>query len=141
MNSTGIKAFDTTVQTTNLWLKDVMDELGWDDRYRAYHALRTVLHALRDRLTVSEAVDLAAQLPMLVRGFYYEGWRPSETPLRERKKQDFLAHIAAAYRDEPLTDFEAIARAVFKVLARHVTKGEIKDIKGILPAELRAMWP
>jgi uncharacterized protein (DUF2267 family) len=31
-----------------------------------------VLHALRDRLTVEEASDLAAQLPMLIRGLYYE---------------------------------------------------------------------
>jgi uncharacterized protein (DUF2267 family) len=141
MNPTGIKAFDSTVQTTNVWLKDLMEELGWEDRYRAYHALRAVLHALRDRLTAGEAVDLAAQLPMLVRGFYYEGWRPSETPLRERKKADFLAHIAAAYRDEPHTDVEAVARAVFRVLAKHVTAGEVKDVKSMLPAELRAMWP
>ena len=60
-----IGAIESTVHLTNLWLQELMEELGWRDRQRAYHALRVVLHALRDRLTVAEAVDLGAQLPML----------------------------------------------------------------------------
>lgn len=74
---TGVSALDTTIQKTNIWLKEVMDELESDDRHRAYLALRSVLHSLRDRLTVEEATDLGAQLPILVRGFYYDAWNPS----------------------------------------------------------------
>jgi len=76
MSQTGVAAFDSTIQTTNVWLHDIMERLGWQDRHRAYHALRAVLHALRDRLPVDQAAALGAQLPMLVRGFYYEGWHP-----------------------------------------------------------------
>ena len=71
--STGIDAFDNTLQLTNLWLQDLMTRLGTGDRHLAYLALRTTRHALRDRLAVDEAALLGAQLPMLVRRLYYEG--------------------------------------------------------------------
>jgi hypothetical protein len=36
-----------------------------------------MLHVLRDRLTIQEAVQPGAQLPMLIRGLYWEGWDPA----------------------------------------------------------------
>ncbi|HMB03876.1 MAG TPA: DUF2267 domain-containing protein [Isosphaeraceae bacterium] len=141
MNQATHAPFEGTYQTTNAWLKELMEELDWQDRHRAYRALRAVLHALRDRLTVEETADLGAQLPMLIRGLYYEGWTPSGKPVKERKKEDFLAHIEAAFRDDPAIFSEAVAGAVFKVLQRHVSAGEIGDVKQILPAQIRALWP
>ncbi len=136
-----LSLFDMTLEKTNLWIREVMRELGWKDRHRAYLALRGVLHALRDRLQADEAVHLGAQLPMLVRGFYYEGWRPSETPKKERHREQFLEHVREAFpRDEEI-DSERVARAVFAVLARRVTEGEIGDVKGMMPEEVRELWP
>jgi uncharacterized protein (DUF2267 family) len=77
---------------------------------------------------------------MLVRGFYYEGWKPADTPRKERHKEDFLAHVKHDFRSDEHMDAEQIVRAVFRVLARHISEGEIKDIQLILPAELRALW-
>jgi uncharacterized protein (DUF2267 family) len=141
MTTGEVEVIETTVQKTHLWLKEIAEELGTPDRHRAYRALRAVLHALRDRLTVDEAAQLGAQLPMLVRGIYYEGWDPSHKPLKERHKEEFLAHIRRDFRDEPAVDAEQLARAVFAVLARRVTEGEIEDVKHILPKELRELWP
>lgn len=142
MSTTGLEAFDATLQKTNIWLSDLMRELGWEgERQRAYLALRSVLHALRDRLTVEEALDLGAQLPMLVRGFYYEGWKTTGKPLKERRLEDFLAHIKHDFRNDDRMDTEAIARAVFTVIARHASAGEVEDVKRVLPAELRSLWP
>src|SRR5467141_274788 len=131
-------AFDTTLYTTHVWINELMDLLGWpDEPHRAYLVLRGVLHALRDRLSVDEAACLAAQLPMLVRGFYYEGWHPHGKPLRERHKEEFLAHIRAELRQDKDLDIEQAARAVFQLLANHIAAGEIEKLKSTLPAEIR----
>jgi uncharacterized protein (DUF2267 family) len=140
MSQTSLTPFESTLQTTNIWLNDIVEQLGWQDRYRAFHALRAVLHALRDRLTVDQAAALAAQLPMLVRGFYYEGWHPHGKPVKERHKEEFLAHVAAAFPGDPEIDPEQVTRAVFAVLAKHVTAGEIIAVEHSLPTELRRLW-
>jgi uncharacterized protein (DUF2267 family) len=140
MSPSSVPAFDSTMQTTNVWLHDIMDRLGWRERARAYHALRAVLHALRDRLQVEQAAALGAQLPMLIRGIYYEGWHPHGKPLKERKKDEFLAHIAHDLRGTLEGEPETIARTVFQVLAKHVTPGEVQHVKLAMPRELRDLW-
>jgi uncharacterized protein (DUF2267 family) len=141
MNGTGLEVFDTTVQKTRAWLHDVMDELDWEDQpQKAYLALRTVLHALRDRLTVEEAVQLGAQLPMLIRGFYYEGWKLTGKPVKERHKEEFLDHVKKAFKDDMTVDPERVTRAVFKVLAKRTSKGEIEDVKHLLPKSIQSLW-
>src|SRR5262249_21226268 len=119
----------------------LMEEMGWEDRHRAYAALRAVLQALRDHLSVDDAAALGAQLPMLVRGIYYEGWHPAHKPIHERGMAGFLDHVAAAFRGAPLRDPGEVARAVIALLARHVSRGEVAGIKHVLPAELRHLWP
>jgi uncharacterized protein (DUF2267 family) len=141
MSLTTITSIERAVHVTNIWLKELMEELNWDDRQRAYHAFGSVLHALRDRPTVVEAADLGAQLPLLIRGLFYEGWHPSGKPVKERKKEDFLAHIAAAFRGHAEVFPEEVAWAAFKVLERHVSAGEIRDIQHVLPTEIRSLWP
>ena len=62
-------------------------------------------------------------------------------PLKERHKEQFLARIAQELRSDESTDPERIARAVFAVLARRVSEGEIQDVKHVLPADIRHLWP
>lgn len=138
MSMTGLDSFDATVHKTNSWLNDVTQLLGEKDKHKGYQAMRAALHALRDRLTIDEVAQLGAQLPMLVRGFYYEGWDPTGKPVKERHKEQFLARIAAELNDE---DPKKVAGAVFTVLARRVSNGEIQDVKHLLPVELRELWP
>jgi uncharacterized protein (DUF2267 family) len=134
--------FDTPLQKTQIWLNDVMNELDWSERpQKAYLALRSVLHALRDRLTVEEAVQLGAQLPMLIRGLYYEGWTLKGKPHKERHEKDFFDHVKKAFNDDPAIDPGKIVRAVFRVIVRHTSAGEIEDVKHILPKPLQELWP
>jgi uncharacterized protein (DUF2267 family) len=142
MSLTGLASFDHAIHTTNAWVKELAELMDWpDDHHRAFQGLRAVLHALRDRLSVQEATDLAAQLPMVVRGMYYEGWHPDGKPLRERKREQFLAHVCAGLANPDDTDVPLLAREVFRLLAHHVSRGEIDDVKANLPAEVRSLWP
>jgi uncharacterized protein (DUF2267 family) len=145
MSATGLEVFDTTLQKTNSWLHDLMQALGWADRHKAYTALRATLHALRDRLSVEEVAQLGAQLPMLIRGFYYEGWDPTGKPLRIRQKEQFLARIELELRgDERFDDrvpIERIVQAVFTLLAQRVSAGEIENVKHVMPTDIRELWP
>jgi uncharacterized protein (DUF2267 family) len=140
MTTTGIEGFERSQQTTNVWLKELGGKLDSDDRHLAYMALRTTLHALRDRLAVDEAAHLGAQLPTLVRGVYYEGWRPAGKPVRDHTKEAFLEHVRAEARD-PDFEPEPAVRAVFELLAERVTAGEIEDVKSVLPKPIRGLWP
>ncbi len=137
----GPAVFDETLQLTHIWLKRLMEELHTDDRQQAYLALRAVLHALRDNLTVEEAAHLGAQLPMLVRGIYYEGYNPAKTPARERSRQAFFDHVNRVLPGGFEYDAELATRTVFKLLAERVTAGEIKDVRGMLPRDVQTLWP
>lgn len=141
MSATGLETFDTTLQQTNLWLKDILEELRWEDRRLAYHGLRGTLHALRDHLTVDECAHFAAQLPLLIRGIYYEGWDPSRVPLRERHREEFLARIDAEFQRGPRINPLRVAQAVLSVTARHISAGEAKQVHDRLPREIRELWP
>lgn len=134
-----LDVFAHTVDLSGHWVDDIMAETGWDVR-RAYAALRAVLHVLRDRLTANEAADLGAQLPLLVRGLYYDGWRPSAHPLKYRHKEDFLERVARRCPGLAEDERETAVRAVFKLLARRVSGGEIQQVKDQLPADVRALW-
>jgi uncharacterized protein (DUF2267 family) len=134
-----VTAFEHTLQTTNTWLHDVMVRLGWQDRERSYHALRAVLHALRDRLSVDQAAALGAQLPLLIRGCYYEGWHPAGKPIKEHREA-FLARVGKEFAGDPGVDPEDITRAIFQVLAEHVSAGEIEHVRDAVPADIRALW-
>jgi uncharacterized protein (DUF2267 family) len=133
--------FAGTIQKTDEWLHELMRELGWKDPHRAYAALRATLHALRDRLTTQEAAQVAAQLPLLVRGVWFEGWKPRPKPLPIKHIDDFYAAIERDLRRDDDTSVPAIVQAVFGLLGRHVTEGEITDVVNSLPRELRSLWP
>jgi uncharacterized protein (DUF2267 family) len=140
MSTTGLPVFDTTVQETNLWLKAIMEGLHTDDRHLAYLALRATLHALRDRLGPENAVHLAAQLPMLVRGLYYEGWRLAASQTKERTRADFLEHVRSELPRGSAIDPNVAVRAVFAVMWEKLDLGEVGKMIDRLPPELKELW-
>ncbi len=139
--TTGLPVFDATVQETNLWLKSVMQGMHTEDRQRAYLALRATLHALRDRIGPEPAVHLAAQLPMLVRGLYFEGWRLAASQSRERHQAAFLDHVRDELPKDAGIDVNLAVRAVFATLEEKLDPGEVAKVTRVLPVELEALWP
>ena len=128
-----------SVEKAHIWLNEMAGELGTDDRQEAYRILRAYLHALRDRLPVNETAQLAAQLPELIRGIYYEGWNPSKTPVRYRGLADFLDRVSAEANLDGETEASYAVSAAAKILQRHVSSGEIDDVRAILPDDLKVI--
>ncbi|MBP0482099.1 DUF2267 domain-containing protein [Sagittula salina] len=140
MSTTGHPAVDEAPQVVAEWLNLLCDDLDWQERGRAYLLLTEVLHALRDYLGVDEAADLAAQLPLILRGIYYTGWNPSKTPEKPRSKEAFLSRVAAPFSKAPLEDPERAVAAVFDLLRRKVSMGEIDQVAGAMRGPLQALW-
>ena len=132
--------FAKTTEKTAQWVESVAHTMGSTDMERSYHILRSVLHAVRDRLPPNEAVHLGAQMPMLVRGFYYEGWHPANKPERYRHKDEFLAHIARDVPSLDATQRERAVSAVFHLLDEEISGGEVEQVRHALPAEIREIW-
>lgn len=132
---------DTSLQRTHEWLHEIGEELGFDNERAAYAALRATLHAVRDRLPAELVAHLGAELPLLVRGIYYEGWHPSAARLKEAHDENFLNSVGGELlgHDE-LGDVDAVARAVLRVIDRRIAPGQIAHVLDALPAQVRRLW-
>jgi uncharacterized protein (DUF2267 family) len=140
MSSTGLEVFDRTLQTTNIWIDEIADALSVG-RHDAWRVLGAVLHALRDRLQLGLSAHLAAELPLLVRGLYFDQWRPSEQNTKLRSLAEFLLHVSDGLTDrKPIGSIDATC-AVFAVLDRHLDPGQAMKVRNALPEEVRNLWP
>jgi uncharacterized protein (DUF2267 family) len=142
MAQTGLATFDTTLERTNHVLKEIERAYGWpkERRNQAYDALRAVLHAVRDRLPVEETAQLAAQLPMLVRGICYEGWDPSRVPVK-MDREAFLDRVRREFPFEIDGGIERLTQTVLAALRQHITDGEWEDVKANFPKDLAGVLP
>lgn len=137
-----LSIFAKTTQKSMEMIKRVQEEAHIEDKHNAFQAMRATLKALRDRIPVEEAADLGAQLPNLIAGYYYEGWKPAATPKKDRSQQEFLDRIQDYLPDmNNQIDAEHAARSVFKVLQEEISEGEIEDILKTLPDEIRELFP
>ena len=140
MSHTSFASFSHAAQQAQQWVNELAKDLCWSEP-SACRLLRSVLHTVRDWLSQAEMADLSAQLPVLIRGIYFEGWNPS-------------AHCAASARSATLcsasetvsatmrrVDFDVAINAVFKLLDRHISHGEIVQVRNSMKKSLRQLWP
>ncbi len=140
MSATGLEVFDKTLQTTNIWLDEIMGDIG-PDRKTAWRVLAVVLHRLRNRLPLGLAANLGAQLPILVRGVYYDQFQPENPPSQCDTLEEFCAEVGEWLQDNKPVDPETAVKSVFRLLSNHVSKGEIGNVVQALPEGLRKAWP
>lgn len=129
-----VSVIDRTVAKTNEWLVRLCRELDIDDRQRAYGALRAVLHALRDRIGPEVSVHLAAQLPLLVRGIFYEGWDPGSTP-QKLTLDEFIVRVEREATLHSSAEAASATRAVMQVLWDELAPGTMDHVIAVLPEE------
>jgi uncharacterized protein (DUF2267 family) len=128
-----VDAIERSVHKTNEWLSDLAAELGIEDKEDAWRILKVYLQMLRDQLTIDEAAQLAAQLTLVLRGAFYEGFDPGrQDKLRDR--DEFLARFAER---AGVTYAARAVEAATSVVRRHITAGEMDDVLSQLPSEVR----
>ena len=117
--------FDAAIRGTDDWIDNLKLQLGWQDRERVYAVLLATLHALRDCLARDEAIYLGAELPALLRGFYYAGWHPGARKA-PGSRSAFLERIHDGVHRDPGVDSEEVARAVFALIAARLPAAEVE---------------
>jgi uncharacterized protein (DUF2267 family) len=140
MTTHTFSTFETAASVAHEWVNQVAETLGIDDRKFALQALRGVLHALRDRLTIDQSAHLSAQLPLLVRGLYFENWDPKPAPTHDRTVRDFAERVRPVL---PVCDDDELVQAVgavFGVLQAHLSPGEADKLERVLPRDLAFLW-
>lgn len=140
MPATGLDVFDKTLQSTHIWLDDIMEVVG-PDRQVAWHALGAVLRTLRDRLPLGLAAHLGSQLPILIRGIYYDQWEPGKEPDKSRELEEFLEHVSEKLENIRPINVNDATRAVFHALSCHISRGQTVKVREALPEDIRRLWP
>ena len=142
MSANGLPVFDRTLEKTHQFINDVAEQIGVEDKHVAFIGMNAVLHSLRDRIPLEEAAQLGAQFPVMLAGFYYQGWKPAATPTKERSVAAFVDKVRGelSQGDYPVA-IEELIKGVFAVLSKWVTEGEIVDVANMLPKDVQEFWP
>lgn len=137
----GALNFNKYAEAGNRFINEVAFELG-TDRDKAARITRVVLHALRDRLPVNDAVEFAQGLPMALKGVFFDQYDVSSAPVIIRSKREFLEFIRSKDHFTANMDLQQPAdvvrglQAVFYVLENHMDRGQTAQIKRLLHSEI-----
>lgn len=140
MSTHQMSFINETVEETNIWLKEISEALHDEDRQKAYHALRGVLFAIRDRIPPQETLDFASQLPMLVRGIFFEGYDTRNKPEKYRNLDEFYDKVNKEYKSGGGENPQMAADAVFEVMKHHITGGQMNHIFASLPQDIASRF-
>lgn len=142
MSANGLAVFDRTLEKTHQFINDVAQQLEIEDKHTVFIGIAAVLHGLRDRIPLEEAAQLGAQLPVMLAGFYYQGWKPAATPTKERSVSAFVDKVKGNLPEGNYpVEIAKLIESVFAVLSQWVTKGEIVDVANMLPKDVQEFWP
>jgi uncharacterized protein (DUF2267 family) len=139
MSEQGLETIESTTQKTHEWIARIAETMHMEKR-DAWKCLRAVLQTLRDRLPVDLAVPFGAQLPMLVRGLYYEGWEPSKVPIK-LSREEFLTVVQSRIIADRVIDPVETVQNVLAVIASHIGAGEMTKVMGSFPSDMQPLFP
>ena len=136
-----VAVFTRSSHKSQIWIKEIQKELKWMSGDNIYHLLRAVLQSLRDQLSVHESAHFAAQLPLLLRGTFYEGWNPKTNLGPSVSKNNFLELIKQKMNPIGIPNFELEkgVLAALNVIKKHISAGEMKDLVGSLNPTLKVI--
>jgi len=138
MSEQGLETIESSTQKTQQWIAGIA-EAACLEKGDAYKALRAVLQTMRDRLPLDDAAHFAAQLPMFLRGLFYEGWQPSRVPVK-MSREEFLTAVQEKVVTNRFIDPLQVTQKVFAVIMSHVGLSEMGKIRNCFPKEMDELW-
>ena len=140
--------FEKFATDGNAFLNELSAKLGHeDDKGQAGILLRSVLHVLRDCMTIPQSFHFLAQLPMFLKAIYVEQWKYSEDPIRVKTLEEFSRRVEEEQRKFGERQFNwnestiDIAKTVITLLHKYVSEGEFEDVVAELPKGIKSLFP
>ncbi len=130
---TMMQFLDKSVPEANKWVTDFMTELQISETSLARRLLRSTLHALRDCLPWPDAEKFGAQLPLVMRENFFQGWRPGSDRLTCGSREEFYRRLRRYSKCQAPVEEERAVRAFCRVLDQRISRHDIEDISAILP--------
>jgi uncharacterized protein (DUF2267 family) len=137
--------FNQFAAEANTFLKDYTKEISLaNDTEKAGRILSSILHALRDVISIEESLQLIAQFPMFLKAVYVSGWSSG----KKGKVKNMTEFIDLCRKYNGLTsvhDFgsdelaENYIDTTFILLRKYISLGELEDIRSELPKDLKSM--
>jgi uncharacterized protein (DUF2267 family) len=136
-------AFNKYADQGNLFLNQLSDELNMaENKPRTLRILKAVFHAIRNRISAEESTHFIAQLPMVLKALYVDGWKIGQKTTHRSTHQDFIEDVyqlsgGAEGAFKRKDEVERYVRAVLDSLSHYISEGEMADIAAMLPPQLR----
>ena len=137
---TNIKHIHKSLEHTYEWIKVLMQDYNFSNENKAFVVLRATLKALRDRLPLNEVVHLGSQLPVLLRGYYFEGWNPEHEANEINASHDFVYLVKSHLNGHEDINLDEAVPATLKLIFDMIDQGEAKEVKANLPEDLRSYY-
>ena len=138
-------SFEENKKDAIVLLQTVAQELKTDDNNKAGRIFRAVLHAIRDRLPVNDAVHFSAALPIIWKGIYFDQYDPAKVPVTIRNSEDWINYIRSKNAFAANNDFQQddeireAFKAVFTALQKHMPDGQLRQVKDALNQEIQQL--
>ena len=140
-------SFEKYVHEGNRYMNQLSEKLGHpDEQNRAYILLKAVLQTVRDRITLSESMDLMSQLPLILRGVYTDQWKYSEKPpLRYDTIEEMKEEVKKVQSRQGEQEFDwnkstkELISIVLNSLKEFVSEGQIAHVRAQMPYEIKEL--
>ena len=139
--------FERQIHEANRYFNLLAEKLNHpEEQQRAFIIWRAVMHTLRDRMAISESLDLISQLPVILKGYYVDQWSYSETPPETYDTIEGMKNKVKNLQDRyGETDFdwkqptEKIISITINSLREYLSEGQLQHIRAQMPAEVKEL--
>lgn len=137
--------FEKFIHEAHEYFNHLASELGHpNEQKRVVIIWRAVMHTIRDRIHMSEALDLASPLPMILKGMFIEGWKFRDKPLYNFDTLDEMKTQVKAHQNrygEAKFDWSKSTEEIISItldsLTKYVPAEQLEQIRNQLPKDIK----